>query len=101
MIEKLNLHPYSKENLQILTVSCHCCFSVDADTGQVCADFLDDLNCWKEFYSISYMLLSIQVNKTQIKCSNTMSVHVVQTSKFVLFCVRDSYKIPTGTCSIC
>ena len=70
MIEKLNLHPYSKENLQILTVSCHCCFSVDADTGQVCADFLDDLNCWKEFYSISYMLLSIQVNKTQIKCSN-------------------------------
>ena len=35
--------------------------SVDPDTGQVCADFLDDLSCWKEFYSISYMLLSIQV----------------------------------------
>ena len=90
MIEKLNLHPCSKENLQILTVSCHCCFSVDADTGQVCADFLDDLNRWKEFYSISYMLLSIQVNKTKIKCSNMMSVCVVQASKFVLFCVCDS-----------
>lgn len=35
---------------------------VDPDTGQVCADFLDDLSCWKEFYSVSYMLLSLQVN---------------------------------------
>ena len=38
-----------------------CLFSVDPTTGQICADFLDDMHSWKEFYSIPYMLLSVQV----------------------------------------
>ena len=53
--------------------------SVDSDTGQVCADFLDDLSCWKEFYSISYMLLSIQVS-----FSTSLIIHEVKTKEIII-----------------
>ena len=37
--------------------------TVDMQTGTPCVEFLDDIKSWKEHYSISSILLAIQVSK--------------------------------------
>lgn len=78
--------------------------NVDPDTGQVCADFLDDLSCWKEFYSISYMLLSIQmllVNPVLENAINPSAARIFASSpsgfrQTVLDCVLASKRVEAG-----
>lgn len=36
-------------------------------TGRPCIDFLDDFSKWKEGYSLSFILVTIQVNTSGIK----------------------------------
>jgi hypothetical protein len=38
-------------------------FSVDMITGRPCIDFLDDYSKWEEEYSLSFILVTIQVRQ--------------------------------------
>lgn len=78
--------------------------NVDPDTGQVCTDFLDDSNCWKEFYSVSYMLLSIQLllpNPVLEDAVNPSAARIFASSpssfrQTVLDCVLASKRVEVG-----
>ncbi|XP_078352893.1 ubiquitin-conjugating enzyme E2 U-like isoform X2 [Oculina patagonica] len=78
--------------------------NVDPDTGQVCADFLDDLSCWKEFYPISYMLLSVQMllpNPVIENAVNPSAARIFASSpsgfrQTVLDCVLASKRVEAG-----
>jgi len=78
--------------------------NVDPDTGQVCADFLDDLSCWKEFYPVSYMLLSLQILLPNPVVENAINpsaarMFVSSPSGFrqtVLDCVLASKRVEAG-----
>lgn len=78
--------------------------NVDPNTGQVCADFLDDLSCWKEFYSVSYMLLSLQMMLPNPVIANAVNpsaarIFVSSPSGFrqtVFDCVLASKRVEAG-----
>lgn len=78
--------------------------NVDPDTGQVCADFLDDLSCWKECYSIPYMLLSLQMllpNPVLENAVNASAARIFASSpsgfrQTVLDCVLASKRLEAG-----
>ena len=44
-------------------------FSVDMITGQPCVDFLDNPELWLENYSLSSLLISLQV-LSYVECCN-------------------------------
>lgn len=78
--------------------------NVDPTTGQICADFLDDMHSWKEFYSIPYMLLSVQMLLSNPVIENAVNPNAAQifasspTSfrQMVLDCVLASKRVEAG-----
>ncbi|XP_068676826.1 ubiquitin-conjugating enzyme E2 U-like [Montipora foliosa] len=78
--------------------------NVDPITGQICADFLDDAHCWKEFYSISYMLLSVQMLLSNPVIDNAINPNAAQIfasspsgfRQTVLDCVLASKRVEAG-----
>ncbi|XP_068726851.1 ubiquitin-conjugating enzyme E2 U-like [Montipora capricornis] len=78
--------------------------NVDPITGQICADFLDGAHCWKEFYSISYMLLSVQMLLSNPVIDNAINPNAAQIfasspsgfRQTVLDCVLASKRVEAG-----
>ncbi|XP_015747954.1 PREDICTED: ubiquitin-conjugating enzyme E2 U-like [Acropora digitifera] len=81
--------------------------NVDPTTGQICADFLDDMHSWKEFYSIPYMLLSVQMLLSNPVIENAVNPNAAQifatspTSfrQMVLDCVLASKRVSSDRTS--
>ena len=70
------------------------CFPVDPVSGRPCVDFLDDPQKWSSEYSISYILLSLQVSShyyllTYLQC------HFAGMFFYLLISVILNYKLST------
>jgi len=78
--------------------------NVDMQTGVPCMEFLNDAECWKQFYDVAYILLQLQIlldnpvldNPVNLEAATMLKKRPQQYMQMARDCVAASKKVEAG-----